>query len=87
MLGVTFLELFDPSGCIDKFLLSGKEGVTLRTDLNFYLFINGPKFKLVATGADGRNFVIFRMYIGFHFFADSFDDFCFYLFEQCSILN
>ena len=66
---VTAVELVDTTGGINKFLLSGEEGVALGADTNFVLRTGGfdvPHFA-ASTGHDG--IAVGRMDVFFHCFT------------------
>jgi len=65
-LGVFFLEFLNPSSRIDQFLLTSKKGMTGRTYLHLHLGIDRSEFNGIATGALGRDFMVFWVYIRFH---------------------
>ena len=68
---VSFLELVYTAACVNELLLTGKERVALIADIHperVYV-LGGTRGKCLAAGAYNRNFVIFRMYIGLHFFT------------------
>lgn len=65
---VSFLKLIHTTAGIDKFLLAGKERMTLVTDIHFQRFnvLRGTRLEGSAASAYNRNFVIFGMYFGLH---------------------
>ena len=72
---VFLLELFNPArGVYDPELIAGIEGVTFRTNLDFYVFLGGPDFNLVATGTSGGRFKVIGMALFlYHFHVVSVD--------------
>jgi hypothetical protein len=66
MLGVLLVELLDPAGGIDQFLLAGEKGMAGGTDFHLDLLVNGAELNLVAAGALGLDLVIGGMDISFH---------------------
>ena len=85
LLGSSFqslLELIHSTACVNEFLLTGKEGMTLRANFNSHfsairgLGCNG----LAASTLDGHFFVI-RMDSGLHLFNTSL-----YKYSQCTTL-
>ena len=68
---VSFLEFVYTAACVNELLLACKERVALIADIHperVYV-LGGTRGKCLAAGAYYRNFVIFRMYIGLHFFT------------------
>ena len=68
---VSFLEFVYTAACVNELLLACKERVALIADIHperVYV-LGGTRGKCLAAGAYNRNFVIFRMYIGLHFFT------------------
>lgn len=68
---VSFLELVYTAACINELLLACKERVALIADINPERInvLGGTRFKCFAAGAYNRYFMIFRMYIGLHFYS------------------
>lgn len=71
VLCVTLLELLDPTGGINKFLLACEKRMACRTDFDLDLTHNGTELHLVAAGTDRLNLVIFGMNSFFHSYYSS----------------
>ncbi len=65
---ISFLELINTTARIDKFLLAGKEGMTLIANVHLerFYFFGSTRFEGRAACAHYRYLVIFGMYIGLH---------------------
>lgn len=66
MFGVALLVLLDTAGRIDKLLLTGKERMTGRADLNFHLIHDRAHLYFITTRAHCGYFMIFRVDTFFH---------------------
>jgi hypothetical protein len=65
---VSFLEFIDTSAGINQFLLARKERVATAANIHFHnvALFGRSRFEGGTASADNRDFMIFRMYIGFH---------------------
>ncbi len=63
---ILFLEPFDPSGSIQKLLLSRKKGMAVGTDLNPDFFLSAFRLESRATGASDHGIVKTRVDIFLH---------------------
>ena len=66
LFAILLLEPFDPSGCIQEFLFSGKERMTAGTYLHMDLFLGTLRLKSRTTGTFDERIKNFRMGILFH---------------------
>ena len=67
---VSFFEFVYTAACINELLLACKERVAFVADIHLeriHVF-GGTRFERFAASAYNRNLMIFRMYIGLHFF-------------------
>jgi hypothetical protein len=64
--GVTFLEAFNASGAIDKFLFSGVKRVAFVADINVRALDCRPGLNHVAAGTGKCRRVVFGMDFFFH---------------------
>ena len=70
LLGVTPVESIHAAGSIDQFLLTGKEWMASRTNLDMQIaFAGRTGFESLATGAGHGYLFIFRVNSGFHFIS------------------
>ena len=60
------LELVDPAGCIDEFLLAGEEGVAFAADIDCQAGRRAAGGKRVAAGTVDRTSLVTRVNFGFH---------------------
>ena len=67
---VSFLELIDTSTGINQLLLARKERMAVAADIHFQYvaFFRRTRFEGSAARASNRYFVIFGVYISFHYF-------------------
>ena len=68
---VSFLELVYTAACINELLLACKERVAFIADVHLERIhiLGGTRLEGFAAGAYNRYFMIFRMYIGLHFYS------------------
>lgn len=63
--------LVDPSGRIDKLLLTGIEGMASRTDIKSVVALCGLSMNFIATSAGENSLSVRGMYIFFHLLSSS----------------
>ena len=64
---ITFVETIDTTGCIDQFLLTGKEWMTFGAYLDMKLLTKRrPRLEAIATSTRNVDLVIIRVYFLFH---------------------
>ena len=69
---VFLFEFIYATACIDELLLTGKERMAARANLNTKILLNGAGFERIAASASNSRKLIIRMNVSFHRYFTSF---------------